>query len=88
MPLPPLPRLPPAPRPPAADCISTSVCHKVPHHQLVFTIPKILRGIFRKRRDLLHLLFKTATDALLESFRARLNLPAGRLAAFASVHLF
>ncbi|MCX6874597.1 MAG: hypothetical protein NTW21_12445 [Verrucomicrobia bacterium] len=34
-----------------ADWISTSVCHEVPHRQFVFTIPKILRGIFHKRRD-------------------------------------
>ncbi|MCX6877699.1 MAG: transposase zinc-binding domain-containing protein [Verrucomicrobia bacterium] len=71
-----------------ADWISTSVCHEVPHRQFVFTIPKILRGIFRKRRDLLHLLFKTATATLLESFRARLNLPDGRLAAVAAGHPF
>jgi hypothetical protein len=31
---------------------------------------------------------KTATDTLLESFRARLNLPDGRLAAVAAVHTF
>ncbi|MCX6879759.1 MAG: hypothetical protein NTW21_39035 [Verrucomicrobia bacterium] len=72
----------------AAACISTSVRHEVPHRQFVFTIPKILRGIFRKRRDLLHLLFNTATDTLLESFRARLNLPDGRLAAVAAGHPF
>jgi hypothetical protein len=30
----------------------------------------------------------TATDTLLESFRARLNLPDGRLAAVAAVHTF
>jgi hypothetical protein len=41
--------------------------NEVPRRQFVFTIPKILRGIFRKRRDLLHLLFKTA----IELFRHR-----------------
>ena len=41
-----------------------TVCHEVPHRQFVFTIPRVLRGIFRKRRDLLHLLFQTATDTL------------------------
>ncbi|MCX6878722.1 MAG: transposase zinc-binding domain-containing protein [Verrucomicrobia bacterium] len=58
-----------------AGWIASGVCHEVPHRQLVFTIPKILNGIFRKRRNLLHLLFKTATNTLLEAFRARLNLP-------------
>jgi hypothetical protein len=71
-----------------ADWIATAVCHEVPHRQFVFTIPKILRGIFRKRRDLLHLLFKTATDTLQEIFRTRLNLPDGKLGAIAAVHTF
>ncbi len=68
-----------------ADWIATAVCHEVPHRQFVFTIPKILRGIFRKRRDLLNLLFKTATDTLQEIFRARLNLPEGKLGAIADL---
>ena len=71
-----------------ADWIATDVCHEVPHRQFVFTIPKILRGIFRKRRDLLHLLFKTATDTLQEIFLTRLNLPDGKLGAIAAVHTF
>jgi hypothetical protein len=43
------------------DWIATGVCHEVPHRQFVFTIPKVLRGIFRKRRHLLTHLFHTAT---------------------------
>jgi len=68
--------------------IATSVCHEVPHRQFVFTIPRVLRGIFRKRRDLLHLLFQTATDTLRDSFRTRLDLPDGRIGAIAAVHTF
>jgi hypothetical protein len=34
--------------------IAASVCHDIPHRQFVFTFPKMLRGIFRKRRHLLH----------------------------------
>jgi hypothetical protein len=44
-----------------SDWIATAVCHDVPHRQFVFTIPKVLRGIFRKRRQLLTHLFHTAT---------------------------
>jgi ribosomal protein S27E len=33
-----------------AAWIATSVCHEVPHRQFVFTIPRVLRGIFRKTR--------------------------------------
>ena len=66
--------------------IAASVCHDVPHRQFVFTFPKMLRGIFRKRRHLLHLLFQTATECLRDAFRARLCLPGGRIAAAAAVH--
>jgi transposase-like protein len=41
--------------------IATAVCQPVPHRQYVFTIPKMLRGIFRKRRHLLHHLLQVAT---------------------------
>ena len=44
-----------------AAWIATSVCHEVPYRQFVFTIPRVLRGILGKRRDLLHLL---AADVL------------------------
>jgi len=68
--------------------IASSVCHDIPHRQFVFTFPKMLRGIFRKRRHLLHLLFQTATECLRDAFRARLALPEGRIAAAAAVHTF
>ena len=41
----------------------------------MFTIPKVLRGIFRKRRHLLTLLFHTATATLQDAFQFRLGLP-------------
>ena len=47
-----------------SDWIATAVCHEVPHRQFVFTIPKVLRGIFRKRHQLLTHLFHTATETL------------------------
>jgi uncharacterized Zn finger protein (UPF0148 family) len=71
-----------------SDWIATAVCHEVPHRQFVFTIPKILRGIFRKRRQLLSHFFHTATETLRDAFRTRLNLPDGKLGAIAAVHTF
>lgn len=71
-----------------SDWIATAVCHEVPHRQFVFTIPKLLRGIFRKRRQLLSHLFHTATETLCDAFRTRLNLPEGKLGAIAAVHTF
>ena len=71
-----------------SDWIATAVCHEVPHRQFVFTIPKVLRGIFRKRRQLLTHLFHTATETLRDAFRIRLKLPDGKLGAIAAVHTF
>ncbi len=71
-----------------SEWIAGSVCHQVPHRQVVFTIPKVLRGIFRKRRQLLSLLFQSAIDTLTESFRLQLGLPEGKIGAVAAVHTF
>lgn len=71
-----------------SEWIAGSVCHQVPHRQVVFTIPKVLRGIFRKRRPLLSLLFQSAIDTLTESFRLQLGLAEGKLGAVAAVHTF
>ncbi len=68
--------------------IAACVCHDVPHRQFVFTIPRVLRGIFRKRRHLLTHLFHTATVTLQDAFRTRLDLPDGRIGAVAAVHTF
>ncbi|MFT5469568.1 MAG: hypothetical protein ACI8UO_004689 [Verrucomicrobiales bacterium] len=64
------------------------VCFNLPHRQFVFTMPKPLRGIFRKRRHLLTLLFQEAIACLRDWFRARLDLPEGELAAIAGVQTF
>ena len=71
-----------------SDWIATSVCHEVPHRQFVFTIPRVLRGIFRKRRKLLTILFHTTIDTLQDAFRTRLDLPQGRIGAIAALHTF
>ena len=68
--------------------IAACVCHDVPHRQFVFTIPRVLRGIFRKRRHLLTHLFHIATSSLQHAFRAQLDLPDGRIGAVAAVHTF
>jgi hypothetical protein len=48
--------------------IAITVCQPVPHRQYVFTIPKILRTIFRKRRHPLQHLFQTTIDTLRDTF--------------------
>ena len=68
--------------------IAHEVCFNVPHRQFVFTMPKPLRGIFRKRRKLLSLLFREAITCLRDWMRARLALPGGELAAVAGVQSF
>jgi len=68
--------------------IAHEVCFHVPHRQFVFTMPKPLRGIFRKRRKLLTILCQEATSCLRDWFRSRLDLPDGELAAIAGVQTF
>jgi len=46
------------------DWIARSLCRPVPHRPFVFTMPRPLRGIFRKRRELLQRLFRTAVDII------------------------
>ena len=70
------------------DWIARVLCFDVPHRQFVFTMPKPLRGIFRKRRKLLDHLFTTAIESLRDWMRARLELPDGQLAAVAAVQTF
>ena len=70
------------------DWIAYTVCFNLPHRQFVFTMPRPLRGIFRKRRKLLHHLFQVATTCLRDWMRIRLDLPDGQLAAVAAVQTF
>lgn len=58
----------------------------MPHRQVVFTMPKLLRGIFRKRRRLLDHLFHCAIQSLTDVLRVQLGLPEGKLGAVAAVH--
>ncbi len=70
------------------DWIAHEVCFEVPHRQFVFTMPRPLRGIFRKRRRLLDHLFHVSIESLRDWMRARLDLPEGKLAAVAAVQTF
>ena len=49
------------------------------HRQFVFTMPRPLRGIFRKRRKLLDHLFRVSIECLRDWMRARLDLSDGKL---------
>jgi len=70
------------------DWIAHDVCFEVPHRQFVFTMPRPLRGIFRKRRKLLDHLFRVSIECLRDWMRTRLDLPDGQLAAVAAVQTF
>lgn len=71
-----------------SEWIASSVCHAVPHRQLVFTMPKMLRGIFRKRRRLVGLIFQCAIETITDVFRVQLRLPEGTIGAVAAIHTF
>jgi hypothetical protein len=48
------------------DWVASEVLEPVSHRQVVFTIPKVLRPVFRKNRKLLGLLCRCAWDTLKE----------------------
>ncbi len=49
-----------------AEWLQKEVLEPVPHRHVVLTMPRLLRGIFRKRRELLLDLSQCAADALAE----------------------
>ncbi|MDF1752768.1 MAG: transposase zinc-binding domain-containing protein [Verrucomicrobiales bacterium] len=71
-----------------ADWIAKDITFNVPHRMYVFTIPRVLRAIFRKRRKLLTHLFLQSIEALKLWMQSSLGLPHGQIAAIAVVHTF
>ena len=70
------------------DWIAYTLCFDLPHRQFVFTTPRPLRGIFRKRRKFHYHLFQIAMESLRDWMRIRLDLPDGQLVAVAAVQTF
>ena len=56
-----------------AEWLQKEVLAPVPHRHLVLTMPRLLRGIFRKRRELLLDLAQCAAEAVAEYVRTRLG---------------
>ena len=56
-----------------AEWLQKEVLAPVPHRHLVLTMPRLLRGIFRKRRELLLDLSQCAAEAVAEYVRRRLG---------------
>jgi hypothetical protein len=54
-----------------AEWLQKEVLAPVPHRHVVLTMPRLLRGIFRKRRELLLDLSQCAAEALAEYMRTR-----------------
>ena len=59
-----------------AEWLHNEVLAPVPHRHLVLTMPRLLRGIFRKRRELLLDLSQCAAEALAEYMRRHLGAQA------------
>ena len=59
-----------------AEWLQNEVLAPVPHRHLVLTMPRLLRGIFRKRRELLLDLSQCAAEALGEYMRRHLGAQA------------
>jgi hypothetical protein len=56
-----------------AEWLQEKVLAPVPHRHIVLTMPRLLRGIFRKRRELLLDLSQCAAEAVVECVRIRLG---------------
>ena len=56
-----------------AEWLQKEVLAAVPHRHVVLTMPRLLRGIFRKRRELLLDLSQCAAEAIAEYVRRRLG---------------
>jgi Transposase zinc-binding domain len=56
-----------------AEWLQKEVLAPVPHRHVVLTMPRLLRGIFRKRRELLLDLSQCAAEAVAEYVRRRLG---------------
>lgn len=56
-----------------AERLREKVLATVPHRHIVFTIPKALRGLFRRERKLLGLLSRTAYDAIRRIYQAHFD---------------
>jgi hypothetical protein len=53
-----------------AERLREDLLADVPHRHLIFTVPKALRGLFRRERKLLGLLSRTAFDAICRAYQA------------------
>ena len=58
-----------------AERLNETVLRPVPHRQIVFTVPKLLRVYFRDDRRLLGELCRVAAGVIIESIRALLDKP-------------
>jgi len=56
-----------------AEHVVAEIIEPVPHRRVVFTIPRVLRGLFQRERRLLGLLVRPARDAIVPSVRAILD---------------
>jgi hypothetical protein len=56
-----------------AEWLREEVLERVPHRHVVFTMPRLLRGIFRKRRELLLDLSQCSAEAIAEYVRMELG---------------
>jgi hypothetical protein len=68
------------------DWVASEVLEPVSHRQVVFTIPKVLRPVFRKNRKLLGLLCRSAWETLKEMHQGAFPEEDVRGAAVIAVH--
>jgi hypothetical protein len=71
-----------------AAFIADTVCQPVPHRHLVFTVPRLIRTLFREHRELLGELAHAAHEALTAWLRERAGCPDGQPGLVVAVQTF
>jgi len=68
--------------------LAEEICVYVPHRHWVFTIPKVIRNVFRKHPKRLSILCRMVAEVLTECMRHATGMPDGKVGIVLGIHTF
>ena len=71
-----------------AQTIASDICFAVPHRHWVFTIPRILRNVFRRHPKRLSVFCRTVAYTLSECLATSAGIPEGKAGIILGIHTF
>ena len=71
-----------------AEKLATTILADVPHRHVVFTVPKVIRGLFERERRLLSILTRCAHRSTEVMLREVVDDPRARIGTIASIQTF